>query len=94
MNLQGQFNIVLLLTIGSQMSMGEKNMQPDWDLSHGPWNTVTQLTSDYSLPKIKPLKLDNAYFGSTKQISKNLIVDPRDTYCTGITRFDYLDLIK
>jgi hypothetical protein len=44
--------------------------------------------------KIQPLKLDNAYFGSTEQISKHLIVDPRVTYCTGIKRFDYLDLIK
>jgi hypothetical protein len=48
----------------------------------------------YSLPKIQPLKLDNAYFVSTKHISKNLIVDPRVTYCTGIKHFDYLDLIK
>jgi hypothetical protein len=48
----------------------------------------------YSLPKIQPLKLDNAYFGSTKQINKNLIVDPRVTYCTGIKHLDYLDLIK
>jgi hypothetical protein len=30
--------------------------------------------------KIQSLKLDNAYFGSTNQISKNLIVDPRVTY--------------
>jgi hypothetical protein len=48
----------------------------------------------YLLPKIQPLKLDKAYFGSTTQISKNLIVDPRVTYCTSIKLFDYLDLIK
>jgi hypothetical protein len=44
--------------------------------------------------KIQPLKLDNAYFGSIKQISKNLIVDPRVTYSTGIKHFDNPDLIK
>jgi hypothetical protein len=44
--------------------------------------------------KIQSPKLDNVYFGSTKQISTNLIVDPRATYCTGVKRFDSLDLIK
>jgi hypothetical protein len=48
----------------------------------------------YSLLKIQPLKIDNAYFGSTKQISKNLIVDPRVTYCTGIKHFDYFRFDK
>jgi hypothetical protein len=38
----------------------------------------------YSLPKIQSLKLDNVYFGSTKQVTRNLIADPRITYCTGI----------
>jgi hypothetical protein len=44
--------------------------------------------------KIQPLKLDNAYFGSTKQISKNLIVDSRVTYCTGIKHFDKMKAVN
>jgi hypothetical protein len=52
-----------------------------------------EATRCQKMPKIHRLKLDNAYFGSTKQINKNLIVEPSVTYCTGI-RFDYLDFIK
>jgi hypothetical protein len=69
-----------------------------WHFHVIPWKATygskVKECEGYLLPKIKPLKVDNAYFGYTTQISKNLIVDPRVTYCTGIKNFDYLNLIK
>jgi uncharacterized ferredoxin-like protein len=55
---------------------------------------TSRLYGGFSLPKLQHLNLDNSYFGSTKQISKNLIIDSKVTYNIGIMRFDKLDLTK
>jgi hypothetical protein len=46
----------------------------------------------YSLPNIQPLKLDNAYFGSTKRMYKNLTVDWYKAFL--LSRFDKMEAVN